>query len=1101
METNNNGNTEMPFSKQFFVIVVFIICLFQIHSTFANSQDYRYKKSAYMKHFSLADGLSQNTGSDIIQDSEGYIWIATDDGVNRFDGHEFEIFRHDHKNSNSLHDSGVISLMEEPGKGIWIGTVSGPSFFDLSTGTFFDYSKSLPELQTYIFDFNYSDNGIVWLASNNGLFYLDRQNSSTFLPYKSPDSKQITSDILSIAQSADYIYAGGVNCIYRINTNDFSLVDLCEHNSFSELKLRNVSILKLLKESLWIGTDKGLFEYKLVDKSLYKYINDKDDSSSISNNVIMDIAVDENDLLWIATDSGLSQYSKEKNKFLSYEKSAYPDGGIVSNDILSLFIDRRNLIWIGTNGSGINLYDPLQKKFERLFSNSDALTVSIGNQIHGIEKDSFDTLWMAVTASGLVNYDLMTGELSRPLSGLQNKEDLDVYSLFIDSDNRLWAGGYSKLVLVDINTKLEIETNFYLEGLSIPNLKGVSQVYEDLNGEIWIVGIMGMYKVSKIDVSENRLEIWLDNLTSKLPKSYTDRLSSISQILDDQDGNIWVGGDSGLLYYNVSKDSWQHFTYDEKNQHSLSHDSVHDIFKDSSNFIWIGTGNGLNRVVRNDSNKDEFYFERITTREGLPNNLVYGILEDRKQNLWFSTNLGLVEYSGKEASMKSYRQSDGISSDEFNTGSTFKDSEGRLYFGSINGITVVHPVGSRFNADATDLKFSGVKVGSREINAYNLSKSSNPKIVQRDDESSIKISIANIDFRKSDNQSYRYRLLGLDPNWSYLRKNREIFLTGLQEGEYLLEVQAQLANQKWSERTKHLGIVVETNFWKSSKGLYLFLFLIGLFFLTSIIFIIQHYRKKMRVVTNRKELETLRRKEMRMNNDSLTSQLNRAEKNIISLTNSLTKTQEKLGYKNYWDVVTGFYKISYLDHVEEKKFAKELSSDSKTSESYKFLCILELNNVIDVYNEFGTLASENLLGEVSKTIRKLCEASAQIFKIDSGRFLILSSCLNYGEFEESIIQLKNTIIRTEYEVANGITRTTKASLTLLDAAQVNILDKSDFINLINYFISLSSELTGAEHQNDRRITASSGLIDYLNELEHYDLNEMIQSKLIDIDLI
>jgi len=1101
MEVSTKGNTDMHITKRFFIFTFFLLNLLVNPSIFANSQDYRYTKSVYMKHFSLTDGLSQNTASDMIQDSEGYIWIATDGGLNRFDSYEFEIFRNNHKDSNSLHENGIVSLMEELDKGIWIGTIAGPSFYDFSTKKFINYTKSSVALKTNVLGFSYSSNNMIWLGSENGLFYLDRKIGSNFLPFKSLDGIQISGKVMSLIESGDYLFVSADKCIYRINVNDFSLINLCNDNLVSELEYRRIITMAMDGDSLWIGTNDGLLEYNLVDGSVVSYMNDVKDSNSISNNFIMDLVLDENNLLWIATSFGLNKYDKEKNIFVRYEKKAYPDGGLVSNDILSVLVDKQGLIWIGTYGAGINLFDPKQKKFERLFTKSDAILVGNNNLVHGIEKDHFETLWLAVTSTGLISYDLMTGELKRPLSGLTKKEDPNIYSLFIDSNNRLWAGGFSELALIDVETKSKFDTVLYLNGVRIQTLAGIYQVYEDSSNDIWLVGMMGIYKVNKIIQENKTLFIKLDNLTRELPKSYTDRISTITKILNDQYGNIWAGGESGLLYFSITNKKWHHFTHEHNNQYSLSHDSVQEIFEDSNNFIWIGTGNGLNRVVRNDSDIDDFYFERVTTLDGLPNNDIYEILEDKQQQLWISTNLGLVRYLGKDSPIRSYRQTDGLSSDEFNMGSAFADSEERLYFGSVNGITVVHPVKSNLDVDASDIKFAHIQVGSREINIYLLTQSPNPKIIQQEGESIVKILVTNTDFRKPKNQIYRYRLLGLDTNWYYLEKSREISFAGLQEGDYMLEIQVQLPNKKWSERTRRLSITVKTNFWEASKGRNLILFLIGLFFLTTMLIIILYYRKKLKVIINKKELETLRRKEMAMNNNSLSSQLDQTEKQVVSLTDSVTRLKEKLGYKRYWDVITGFYKINYLNHIDEKKFSEEIFASSSKSKNYKSLCVLELNNITDIYNEFGTLALERFTGEVSKTIKTVCDSSFQIFKIESDKFLILSNHIDYKEFEKILVRVKDTIIRTEYELANGITRTTNVSLTLFDASLVNIVEKNGFMNLINFIIQFSNELTTRENPNDRRIIAKPLLSEYLSKLSNYQLNEMLQFKLIDLELI
>ena len=201
----------MPTTNQF--IIFLFINVFLHFSVLANNQDYRYTKSIYMEHFSLVDGLSQNTASDIIQDSEGYIWIATDGGLNRFDSDEFKVFRNNHNDSSSLHENGTITLLEESGVGIWIGTISGPSFYEFSTGKFINYSKSILKIKTKIFGFAHASNNIVWMASENGLFYLDRKNETNFQRFRSLDGLEISEQVMSLSISNNHLFVSVGECI------------------------------------------------------------------------------------------------------------------------------------------------------------------------------------------------------------------------------------------------------------------------------------------------------------------------------------------------------------------------------------------------------------------------------------------------------------------------------------------------------------------------------------------------------------------------------------------------------------------------------------------------------------------------------------------------------------------------------------------------------------------------------------------------------------------------------------------------------------------------------------------------------------------------
>ena len=339
MKINNRENIETPIIKGsfYFLVIFFLTNLVLSPSTFAISQDYRYTPSVHMKHFSLADGLSQNTGADIIQDSEGYIWIATDDGINRFDGTEFKQFRQEHGNPNSLHENGVISLMEEPGKGIWIGTLSGPSFYEFSSGKFINYSKNLPKLKTYVLGFSMTDDNIIWLATINGLFYLDRKIESNFIPFTSPDGQVISSQVTAFSQSEDHLYVATDYCVYQIKPTDFSAINICSDELLAQLKFRHIVVINLIDDSLWIGTDDGLYKYGIINREVVRFAYDKDNQNSISNNFILDIVADKKGALWIATSGGLNEFNLENKKIRAIKKR-YTQIMVSPRTILFLFL-------------------------------------------------------------------------------------------------------------------------------------------------------------------------------------------------------------------------------------------------------------------------------------------------------------------------------------------------------------------------------------------------------------------------------------------------------------------------------------------------------------------------------------------------------------------------------------------------------------------------------------------------------------------------------------------------------------------------------------------------------------------------------------------
>ncbi len=1058
-------------------------------NVYSNQQDYRYQKEFKVQRLSIEEGLSQSVVSEIIQDSNGYIWLATEDGLNRFDSYEFKIFRHDHKINSSLHENWVISLVEETDYGIWIGTVSGLSFYNPKNEKFTNYALINPELKNIIHDLVYSKNSIVWIASNDGLFYFNRNDDKKILPYRSPTGEIIDSTIKSIAESNNYIYAAGKNCIYKIKKSNWELSNLCEKNAFEKIKNIPISNIKIDKNILWIGSKKGLIKYNITSNEVSYFSHQKNDQQSLSNNSIQDLVVDKNGFLWVATANGLNKFNKNKNKFERYIEKSFSKEGLSGNDIYSLFVDDQNLIWLGTYGAGVNLLDPNQHQFEHLLSRTDTISIGSNNTIHGIEKDRFQNLWLASYGGGLINYNLLTGKISRPLNEHNITYGETVYSLLIDLDERLWIASLSELNLVNTIDKKIINTVFYIDNQKVDKIEDVNKIHEDHNGTIWLCTDKGLLKVISINKNNEELTVKLTDFTHKFPHGFKAISTNVSTIIDDQNGDFWIGGYAGLLLYKVKLDEWHHFQYDQNNSQSISNNIVQVIYEDSLGFLWIGTADGLNRLNRASINNNNFHFKRITTYEGLPNNSIYGILEDKNNDLWFSTTLGLVKFSKNKEAMELFRRVDGLSSDEFNTGAYFSDSTGRLYFGSINGITIVNDVKDLPANQDRSILFTNVRSGSREISVYQLNHSDSPTIIQEDDEPSIDITFIYINYEKLGTQLYRSRIVEINQDWNYLGTRNNLIVAGLSEGSYVLEIESKRSGGNWLGVAKNLNIIVKTNFWNSSNAYYLLSIIMVMFFIFILFYSAFHYKRKINKVDKKMNIERLRLKKLRFDNDALKVELTLHENEMSDLSEKIKLNEQLLDVEKYRDPVTGFYRLNYLSNIEDESITSFNGIAGLTNYSYyKMVAVIELNDYINNYTNFGPLAAAELSAKVSIYIRQKVSSDNQIFCVQNGMFLILSNEENENLFRDSIINLRHKIIRSQFEVSNGLFTKTKVSLTMIDITKSDITKKDELLKITDLITQLHHQNTKDKKQSSIEISLNVP-ISTISNIE-YDFFEM-----------
>ena len=1066
----------------------------------ANTVDYRYQKAFKVQRLSLADGLSQSAVSDIIQDENGYIWLATEDGLNRYDSYDFEIFRHDFLNDNSIHENWVVTLLEEPGVGIWIGTARGISFYDPVDKSFTNFTEQDTDLQSYVSDLHMDQNGVIWVATTKGLFFIDK-NRKKIERFISAAGQMEFGTILSITDDGRRVYASGAGCILQIDLTSLEMVNLCEQNSLEEIKDIRLNVILVNKDILWIGSSAGLYRYDLHDYSWQNFHHDNKNSNSLNDNYVQDLLFDSNDRLWVATTEGVSAYDQNKQIFKHYTRQIYAEDGLSSNDVLKLFSDEDGLMWLGTYTGGVNILDPNQNRFDHILTRSDVANLGRNNTIHAIEKDSSDNLWLGSYGAGLFRYNLLSAELSKPLNDALYEYDKFVYSLMLDSKNRLWIASLEELNLLDLNTNTIAKLRFTVDGNVVNSIFSVNRLLEDANGSIYIGMTSGLFKIVQIAKVDGITEINLHDMTEELPKEFTLYSPSISSIVQDREGDFWFGGEAGLIYYQVKLNQWDYFKYSKGNLQSLSNDNVQVIFEDSQGFIWVGTGDGLNQVVKSTLGNNSVYFKRITAHDGLPSNAIYGILEDDNNQLWLSTNSGIVKYKSNSPVMEIYKEADGISSNEFNTGGYFVDENGWLYFGSIDGVTVIKNDGFKRDSKNIRLEYAKISIGQRQVNVRKLNSSFKPTVVQGADEVSINVRMVNINYEKLGTQRYRYRINGVSDKWTYLGTQRDIFITGLTEGDYDLQVQSRLIGNDWSAQSKSLKIVVSTSFWNSNHAFYLIVFGVLSLFIAMIYYVSIFYRRKLILTGKKIDRESLRLKEIRNDKKSLGEELASKETEVAYLQSKVRLFEHKLDSEKYRDVATGFYKLSYITKlVASTEQNTKGSKVTKNLNTYQSITVIELTDFFEMHKTYEFLALAEFLSKVSKLIKEQMAAECPMFFVREGVFMIINVRQDPTVFEQSLIELYDLIKITHFEFANGISESVELGITCTNIAKIKMDNKSDMSLLASRILKLHGEILQISDKKAStrcyNITIQQQKKIMSEENEMLSFSELVQHKII-----
>ncbi len=1071
----------------------------------ANVLDHRYQKTFRIQSLSIEDGLSQSSVNTFFQDENGFIWLGTEDGLNRFDGYEFKIFETKHSDPTSLHNNNVRVIQEDPKRGLWLGTEAGPSFYDYKTQKFTNLQLQFPALKGLITGIGILKSGDVYIATTEGLFFYN-QTTKTAQIFETESGTVFDGWISginivpSVNEAPQRIFFATSNCAYEIKSPN-TIETLCEGDFEVWAEDNPVNAFAYVDERIWLGSHQGLAYYDMKSKT-FKEFSAGDGQYNVTSLFTYNFFVDDKNDVWIATNKGINVYRNEEGIFDKYLSEPNSGIGLKGNDIANIYVDNAGLVWLAAYSQGFSILDPMISGFEHIFTQSDLAKYNITNTVHALVKDRNEKLWVSIFSAGIFKFDLMTGEIERPLENtLESNADVEDFTydfpvgLLLDLHERLWISYENQIKLVDVNTDKLIETEFILNNEPLELLGYTFALYEDLDGGIWIGNQYNLYYVEEIKNNNDKLIITVRDLTLDLPINFRTEMMATMDIVQTSNGDIWLGGTTGIAVYRQSEEKWEHYQYEPNNRQSLSGNDVLSMFEDSRGILWIGTSKGLNKV--NQTNNGAIYFDRITKEEGLPNNTIYGILEDNQKQLWLSTNLGIVQFSDNTQSMKSYRQIDGISSDEFASSAYFSDPDGILYFGSINGITIINGHREKPRPIKRNLVFTHVKVGDRILDSYALNQAQEAEITKFKNESTINISVADLYYKKLATQDYRYRILGLDENWINLGKKRNFLLAGLPQGKYYVDIQSKVGDESWSKNTLRLKINVESDFIKSSQAFQLVvvvsLLLIGLF----IYFVRKYYAQKMSKYINLIKIEEVRNKDAKKQNSELRSDLEKKLEQISNMQKKINQAADIIESQQFRDTITGFYHFKHITQL----LARPLTDKEKAISSFNFVLLFEVDNMEDIENTYGKICAAEVISYAAELIKKHTPAETYICYIKSGKFIVLANTTNNKVLADIFKKIKNLLMNSKVNIANGLTVQPQISLTYIEIYSGDYLNDKNIIALSQLMTVVHQYIQIQKTHQCIRIDINQKLDDILLYCETKSVIELFENNLLSYHII
>lgn len=818
--------SELNIIVKFFFILFIIMILLNIPVKLAGQEN-----SLQFQHISIDDGLSQSTINCIIQDNKGFLWIGTQDGLNKYDGYNFEIFYNEPDEQNSLSENWITSLFEDQNGILWVGTNNGLNRYDRDKNQFDRFMKddddSLSISDNNVLCFCEHENEKIWIGTDNGGLNVFDKKSEQFKHYKyDPENLHSLSDnwVLSIIEDKNgllWIGTGnGLNLFDEKNgqfvryMNDIPNIDFSKSNCI-------YSIFEDNQDALWIGTEGGLFQF---DREKKNFVSCAEKYNYPDNLFVRTINEDHCGTLWVGSDkNGLFQFDEKNRKFISFQNNIFNLSSISFNKIYSIFEDRSFVLWIGT-GIGLNKINRNPKKFIN-FKNEPMNQNSLSdNCVWSVIEDHAGYLWIGTDNGGLNRYDRKKKQFTVYKNDPDNPESLSdncVLTLTEDHLGAIWIGTYTGGINV-FNQKDKTFTHFRHEPDDSTTIcsDGIMVLFEDRSENMWVGTSAG--GISKFDRHNNKFDNYR---ISHVDTDYSES-NEIRAIIEDHTGIMWIGIERyGLVKFDPDNETFFYYKNDPSISNSLSNNSVMCIHEDQTGILWVGTsGGGLNKF---DPEKEKFTHYR--KKDGLPNDMIYGILEadpingEKVGNLWLSTNKGLSKFNPKTEIFVNYEKEDGLQSDEFNGNAFFKAKSGEMFFGGVYGLNSFFPNNVKKNSYIppvvlTDFKLFNNSVSISEnrdgriILAKNISETK--EIELKYFENYFEIEFAALHYWASDKNQYIYKMEGLDEEWHRLGTRNFVSYFQMDPGKYTFKVKGSNSDGVWNPKPVSLQINIIPPFWQ-----------------------------------------------------------------------------------------------------------------------------------------------------------------------------------------------------------------------------------------------------------------------------------------------
>ncbi len=949
------------------------------------------------ERLALEQGLSQSTVMAILQDRLGYVWLATEDGLNRYDGVSFKVYRHDPADAASLPSSFVLAVTEDAAGNLWVATRGGLAMWERGSDRI--VRKEGLSKQVQALEFAAKENAL-WVGTlDSGLMRLDIATGAvTRFAHDRSDPKSLSDNRVYALFNDDrgrlWVGTDGGLNLLQAGGGFQRFVPSSDPRSLSDASVR--AIAEDGSGALWVGTSKGGLNRLDPDGTAFEHFRHDAEGSSLANDQVWAILLDADRRLWVGTSDGLDLFDADRRRFVHYRHDAKNPTSLADDHVLSLAQDRGGVIWVGTRLGGVHKWKPLSWQFGHVAPDLERATGLRSGHVTSFSEDRAGRLWVGTYDAGLYVMERANGETTAYRHDPRNPNSLGsdkVMALLHDHRGDLWIGTLDA-GLDRFNAATGVFQHYRSdpkrpEGLSA---NGVTSILADLDGRLWL----GTYGggLERFDTETGRFTHFRHDAQD--PSSLSgDRVYSLAE---SASGGLWVGTrESGLNLLDPASRRFRRYRHRPGDPASLPSDSILALFVDAAGGLWVGTHGGLSHLP-----PDAQAFRSYSTKNGLPSDVVSGIRSDRQGRLWLSTYNGLSRFDPRNGEFMNYGVSDGVQAAEFNLGAWYQSPSGELFFGGINGFNAFMPDRLRQLAPPPPVVLTTVSVGHRPLPGP---ADQTRRIALGFRDNVLGLDFAALDFNAPARNRFSYKLEGFDPEWVPLVGRRSVTYTNLKPGHYTFRLRAANSDGRWNEEGLALAVDVAAAPWLSAWAFSAYAALLA----GVVLALVRIQRRKFE-----REAEYARTLELRV--QERTHEL--SERQV-----ELERVNQELAQASVTDSLTGLANRRFLHEYLEKEVAllhrryRRLGEDKFGSEVLDMAFVMvDLDHFKTINDSAGHAAGDAVLKQLTDVLKSASRSSDIIVRWGGDVFLIVARDLSGNGLAELAERIRSRVGQQVFEI-------------------------------------------------------------------------------------